>query len=197
MANKIKYGLKNVHYAVATIAADGSATYDTPVPFPGAVSLSMEPQGEITPFYADNIAYWTGVSNNGYEGDLEMARVIDDFKKDILGYIADGKGVLLEDANAEAVHFALLFQFEGDKKATRHVLYNCTATRPGASGNTKGENVEPQTESVSITATSAYFATINGGADLVKAETVEGSDATVYNGWFESVYVPTAPANNG
>lgn len=197
MSNKIKYGLKNVHYAVATIAADGSATYGTPAPFPGAVSLSMEPQGETTPFYADNVVYWTGVSNNGYQGDLEMARVIDDFKKDILGYVTDAKGVLLEDANAQAVHFALLFQFEGDVKATRHVLYNCTATRPGASGNTKAENADPQTESVSITATSVYFATINGGTDLVKAETVEGSDATTYNGWFESVYTPTAPANNG
>ena len=197
MSNKIKYGLKNVHYAVATIAADGSATYGAPAPFPGAVSLSMEPQGETTPFYADNVVYWTGVSNNGYQGDLEMARVIDDFKKDILGYVTDAKGVLLEDANAQAVHFALLFQFEGDVKATRHVLYNCTATRPGASGNTKAENADPQTESVSITATSVYFATINGGTDLVKAETVEGSDATTYNGWFESVYTPTAPANNG
>lgn len=189
--NKIKYGLKNVYYAVATIAADGSATYDTPVAFPGAVSISLDPQGENTPFYADNIVYWVGVANTGYEGDLEIARVTDDFKKDVLGYQTDNKGVLVEDANANAVHFALLFQFEGDVKATRHVMYNCTATRPGASGSTKEDTVEPETESVTITATTIYNASYD--TDIVKAETNEATDATTYSGWFEAVYTPTRP----
>lgn len=191
MPNKIKYGLKNVYYAVATIAADGSATYDTPVAFPGAVSLSLDPQGENTPFYADNIVYWVGVANTGYEGDLEIARVTDDFKKDVLGYQTDNKGVLVEDANANAVHFALLFQFEGDVKATRHVMYNCTATRPGASGSTKEDTVEPETESVTITATTIYNASYD--TDIVKAETNETTDTTTYSGWFEAVYTPTRP----
>lgn len=191
MPNKIKYGLKNVHYALATIAADGSATYDTPVPFQGAVSLSMDPQGENTPFYADNIVYWVGASNTGYEGDLEIAKVIDAFKTDVLGYQTDKKGVLVENANANAVHFALLFQFEGDVKATRHVLYNCTATRPSASGSTKEESVEPETESVTITSTTVYNASYD--TDIVKAETNEATDTTTYDGWFEAVYTPVRP----
>lgn len=194
MSNKIKYGLKNVHYAIATIAADGSATYGTPKAFPGAVSLGLEPQGDNTPFYADNIVYWVGAANNGYEGDFEMARIVDDFKKDVLGYVTDSKGVLVEDAGSQAVHFALMFQFEGDVKATRHVMYNCTCTRGNSSGETKGENVEPQTETVTITATSIYNASLD--KDIVKAETIEASDETTYTGWFESVYLPTAANEN-
>lgn len=191
MPNKIKYGLKNVFYAICTLAADGTATYDTPVAFPGAVSLSMEPQGEPTPFYADNIVYYVGNANNGYQGDLEMAKITDAFKTDVLGYIEDGKGVLIEDLNAEAVHFALLFQFEGDVKATRHILYNCTATRPAANGTTKEDSVTPETETTTITATSIYDSTLQ--KDIVKAETNTETDTTTYNGWNSAVYVPTAP----
>lgn len=192
MANKIKYGLKNVYYAVATIADDGSATFGTPVKFPGAVSISMDAQGEVTPFYADNIKYYVGVSNNGYEGDLEMALITNEFKKDILGYVEDANHVLYEDAAAEAVHFALIFQFEGDKKATRHVLYNCTATRPAASGSTKQETVEPQTETVTISAGTIYVPALE--LDIPKASTTEETTAATYDGWFTNVYIPGAAA---
>lgn len=188
--NKIKYGLKNVYYAVATIAADGSATYGTPKAFPGAVSLSMEPQGDSTPFHADNIVYYTSIANNGYEGDLEVALVHDDFLTDILGMVDNSKGVLYEDAGAEPVHFALLFQFEGDQKATRHVLYNCTANRPSASGSTKTESIEPETETLSITAATIYVSDLD--KDIPKAKTTVDVDSTTYSNWFTTVYVPSA-----
>lgn len=190
MANKIKYGLKNCYYAVATIAANGSATYGTPVAFPGAVSLSLEPQGENTPFYADNVVYWVGNGNTGYQGDFEVARVVDSFKTDVLGMITDAKDVLVEDMNAQIVHFALLFQFEGDEKATKHVMYNCTCTRGNEAGTTKGESVEPQTETLTITATSIYNASLD--TDIVKAEANADSDTTTYSGWTSAVYLPTA-----
>ena len=192
MANKIKYGLKSVYYAVATIAADGSATYAAPVALPGAVSLSMDPQGELTPFHADNIVYYMSSANNGYEGDLTLAMVPDSFKKDVLGYVEDTKKVLVEDADAEPAHFALLFQFEGDAKAIRRVLYNCVAGRPTDNGNTKEENVSPETDQLSLTATTIYNASLD--KNVVKAECNDTTDADVYAGWFSNVYIPAINA---
>lgn len=187
MANKIKYGLKNVHYAVATIAANNSVTYDTPVAFPGAVSLSLDAEGETSTFYADNIAYYITDTNNGYSGSLEMARITEDFAEDILGEITDSAGLTYEVQDREAVHFALIFQFEGDEKATRHVIYNCVASRPSVAGSTKEDTVSPQTETVNITATSIYVSTLD--KNIVKAKALE--DATAYSSFFTAVQLPT------
>ena len=175
MANKVKYGLKNVYYAKATIdAATNTATYATPVAWPGAVNLSLDAEGETTKFRADNIDYWVGQSNNGYSGDFESALIPDN-------------GVLVEDAGAKTVQFALMFQFEGDEKATRHVLYNCSATRPSVSGATTEEEIEPQTETLTLTAVSIHNAALN--KDVVKARCKE-TDAA-YSTWFSAVYQAT------
>ena len=191
MANKIKYGLKNVYFAVATIAADGSATYGTPKAFPGAVSLSLEPQGESNPFFADNIEYWAGISNAGYEGDLEIARIVDDFKKDVLGYKTGGNGLMYEDTNVTVKNFALLFQFEGDEHATRHVFYNCTATRPNVSGQTRSDTVEPQTETITISAASIYVSALDTNVSKAEVDNVTAT-AAVYSAFYSAVTLPTA-----
>ncbi len=189
-SNKVKYGLKNVHYAVATIDnSTNTATYSTPVQWLGAVNFNATANDSTTTFRADNIDYWVGNNNGGYEGDFESALIPDSFKKDVLGYIEDGNGVLVEDANAPTVHFALLFQFEGDVNATRHVLYNCTATRPAVNGSTTEETIEPQTETATIKAIAIHNASLD--KDVVKASCTP-SQATQYSAWFDAVYQAVA-----
>ena len=190
---KIKYGICNVHYALLTFNAEtGAPTFGTVKPLKGARSISLNPQGEMTKFFADNIVYWAGNSNSGYSGSLELALVPDDFKVDVLGYFLDSNGVLIEDADAPGKPFALLFQFQNDVNATKHVLYNCTAARPGIEGKTKEENVEPETESFDIEAGSVPVTIGTKTYNIPKASSTDTTTAAQVTGWFENVYLPTA-----
>lgn len=184
MANKIKYGLKNVYYAVATDDGHGVLSYATPVAIPGAVNLSMEAQGDMTPFYADNVLYWQDVANNGYSGTLEVARIPESFLTAVLGEDADDNGVLFESSGTATVEFALLFQFEGDDTASRHAFYRCTCSRSAVNGATTEASITPQTETLNLT----VLPRIND--NLVKGRCDETTSAAQYTAWFNAVYEP-------
>ena len=117
-----------------------------------------------------------------------MAIFPESFRTDVLGETStETDNVLIENANTRPKPFALLFQFEGDQSGTRHVLYNCSTTRPSVSSQTTDETIEPVTETVTITASP-----LSDG--VVKASTNARTTTTVYNSWFTKVYDPAASA---
>lgn len=181
-SNKVKFGLKNVHYAVATVTGS-TVTYDTPVAIKGAVNLSLDAQGGETNFYADDSKYYVTNANQGYSGDLEVAKFPESFYQDIFGVDADDNGLLYEDAAVEPKQFALLFEFAGDANSTRHVLYLCNASRPALSSGTIQDTKEPVTESTTITA--VPLPTDTNGMQIVRAKCNEG-DAS-YSSWYTAV----------
>ena len=188
--NKVKYNLKNAHYAMLTIGANGTVTYGTPVALPGAVSLSLDANGEPENFYADGIAYYVINNNMGYDGELELALIPESFRKDALKETLDDKNVLVENANTELGAFALLFEFDGDIRHIRHIMYNCSASRPGIEGQTNEEGRKVQTEKLKIKATPL-------SSGVVKAKTGDATDSETYEGWYEQVYMPTFTQNGG
>ena len=188
MSNKVKYNLKNVHAAkLTTEVVDGVTNYSyaTPKAIPGAVSLSLDAEGESSPFYADGIVYFRTYANNGYSGDLEIALIPEWFRTEILKELLDSNGVLVEKAdNTESVKFALLFEFDGDEHGIRHVLYNCAAARPSIESQTKEETIEPRTETLNLTADPREDG-------LVKSRTGDTTAKATYDGWYGAVYIPS------
>jgi phi13 family phage major tail protein len=189
MGNKVKFNICNVHYALIESSNNGEITFGTPVPMYGAVSLSLDPNGEPESFYADGIEYYIISNNMGYDGDLEVALIPESFRTDVLKETADDNKVLVETANAETASFALLFEFDGDIRKIRHVMYNCSAARPKIESKTNEESREVQTETLSIQARPL-------ASGYVKAKTGDKTIKQVYDDWYKEVYMPSITDSN-
>lgn len=192
MPNKVKFGLSNVHYAkLIRNASTGVTTFGTVKKIEGAVNLSLSASGDKNDFYADNMKFWTNTPNNGYEGDLEVALIPDEFKTAILGYIQTAEGGILETGDEKASGFALLYEINGDSENRRFVDYCCTATRPSGDASTTEESITPQTDTLSLTTSPFnYLAEANGTPQKLSRYYEHPGDSN-YDNWFSSVAIPS------
>lgn len=185
--NKVKFNLKNVHYAPITMADDGTITFATPKHIPGACSFTMDAQGSEEKFTADGVLYYASYTDEGYAGTLTMALITEEFRKDILCDKEDPTDhVLVEYANQQSKPFALLYEIDGDQKATRRLMYYCTVSRPGENADGQAPRT-PQTEAMSITA-----APLADGR--TRARTLDNTRDEVFNNWFKKVWEPPTTA---
>lgn len=184
--NKVTFGLEKVH--IAFLDDSGAApAWGEPVHIPGAVSLSPEPQGEESTFYADNGPYFVYNNNNGYTAELAMALIPDEILAEMLGWEIDSNGMLVESTNGIPKEFALMGQIQGDKKNRRFVFYRCKASRPGKEMTTRSESVEPSQDTLSLTILPIEI----NGQNIVKG-VIELNDTnkTIYDNFFNAVLVP-------
>ncbi|MDM5155844.1 phage tail protein [Bacillus sp. DX1.1] len=184
MENKVVFGLKNVHYSVITEdTTTGTFDYGPVVKHPGAVEMKLDPKGEQSDFFADDMNYYTESSNQGYEGALTFAKVTEAFRTEVLGEVLDEVDkVITESSDAKIKKIAMMFEFDGDVKAIRHVLYNVAVSRPGMSSTTKSDKTEPNTTELS-------FVAAQRPTDLkVKTSTTADTPAAIYDAWYTKVY---------
>jgi len=153
MANKVEFGISQLHVGTYTVGEGGTVTLGTPYHQPGAVSFSPEEQSESNTFYADNIPYWSGFSGGTFEGDLEVAKFSDEFKTQFLGYRALTNGGLANVKNAIKPSVYIAFQVEGDAESRRVIFYNCALGVITREFATIEDNKEPATETLSVTCT--------------------------------------------
>ena len=182
MANKVMFGVSNLHVGLYNVSTSGSVTLGTPYARPGTVKISMEPQSDENKFYADNVTYWSGYSDNGYEGEIENALFPDDFKTKFMNYkaLADGGIAQVKGEQNKKVYIA--FQSEGDDKARRGIFYNVTLGQITREYNTTEDTIEPATATLPFT--------VNGDnkTGIVRAAYTSGS--AVYTTIFTTPPVP-------
>lgn len=182
--NKVQYGLKNIYYSKITKTESG-LEYAKPVAWPGAKSLKIDPSGDTNTFYADDMAYFTTSSANGYSGTLEVAEIPESVLIDVFGYEKSENGMTVEVSNAQTADIALLFECQGDVKARRHIFFQVTLGRPGFEANTKEDKTDPDTKSLDITVTPIKV----DDREITKAAASKGDPA--YDTFFTTA--PTAP----
>ena len=183
MANKVEFGISELHVGTYTVDDQGVVSLGTPYHQPGAVSFSPEEQSENNTFYADNIAYWSGYSGGTFEGDLEVAKFSDEFKTQFLGYRALSNGGLANVKNAQKPNVYIAFQVEGDAESRRVILYNCSLGVIGREFNTIEDTKEPTTETLGVTCTGDNAT----GVTMASFKPDDAGYATLFTN-------PTAPA---
>ena len=198
--SKVMYGLSNVHYAMLTETTDPEtgaivSSYGDVKPWPGAVNLTLDPSGNPVIFSADNMAYYTLINNQGYEGSAEFALLPDSIRTDILGNTVDENGFIVETDHDQVKYFALMFEINTDQNPNRYVFYKVSLSqRPSVASETVDvtSDLSVKTESVNFKASPMASETVINGVrcHLVKAFTSQTVDATAYNNFYQNVYIP-------
>lgn len=204
MANKVQFGLKNFHIAPLTFTTNTSypgsqiPSFSTYTWIPGAVSISINPEGDATPFYADDMIYYVSEVNNGYTGTIELAYIRPSDAQLIWGDVVDGNGVHIETAyRNESKHFAMAFEFMNDSKHTRYVYYDVVFERPAINGSTTTNVKEPQTTTLNFRCVPLPVGLTGTGGMNIRATktdaTVGTATDTVYGNWFDNVWYIATP----
>lgn len=183
--NKVRFGLKNVHFCTYEVADDGTVTLGSPYHLPGSTELSLEAQSESADFYADDVKYWSGYSDNGYEGSLTNANFPDDFKTTFMNYVQLDDGGIGQIKGMKNKNVCIMFEGDGDKEKRRGILYNVALGQINRTYATVEESIEPQTAELEFT--------VNGdnGTGLVQAS--YGPDSAAYETIFTNPPLPALP----
>lgn len=167
----VKFGLSDVHLSKLTRVTDDQTgvtefRYAGPVALPGAVSLSLDIEGEQNVFYADNSQYAVFNTNNGFTGDLEIADLPDSILTGFMGYktVTTGSGDsqtvdYVETADPATVEFAMICKISSNDKPDGITWYCCTFGRPSFEANTTTDSTDPDTVTVPITVSPIEVAT--------------------------------------
>lgn len=149
-----KIGIGKFHYAVQSAGHEDSATadaqYEAAVAVPGLVSVDVQTESEMNTLYADDIAYETAQSAIKITLNLDMADCPLQMQADLLGHTYDAQTKeMIKKGSDTSKYAAVMFEFHMANGSTQCVkLYKGKFSEVAQTGNTRGENVDFQTNTL-------------------------------------------------
>lgn len=192
-ANKVRYGLRNL-YRAEVKRTDSGVTFGDPVKMPGAVSATFTPEGtDAQEFHADDVVYHVvDGTNDGYSCELVVARVSDADRVALLGESVDDNGIQFETTDDKAPEYAYIMEMQGNFRPIAFCFHCGKASRIALNANTKGENVEVDTDTISVRFTGIELPWGSEKKNVVQCH-LEKTEANAekYMNFFNSVPTPT------
>ncbi len=185
---KVIFNIKKLQvFKITALSAAGVPTYGNKILVPGTVSLSLESESTVDPFYADGIAYYMPSGATSTTGTLENALLPDQMLKDIFGYLEDTNGNLVE-TDAATSEFGMQFACDSDDGEVYFTYYRVSSNKPGVNLQTSEASATINPQSLEISAS-----TVNvGNRAILKSHATK--TATNYNTYFDSITLPTFSA---
>lgn len=183
MANKVEFGISNLHFFTYTVGDNGSVVLGTPYHQAGAINFSPDQDSNENTLDADDMVYWSDYTEGPTSGSLEVALFDDAFKTQFLGYGAFNGGGIAQIKGAVKPACGIAFEVKGDKEKRKVIYYNCALGAIGQTYETIGNEKTPRTETLPFTCTG------DNGTGIVRAIFKPGD--TAYDTVFTAPPVPT------
>ena len=187
-------GLDKLYYAPITETSSGEETYGTPVQLAKAISAELSVELNEAILYADD-----GQAESVKEfksGTLSLN--IDDFKPAavaaLIGAEVDENGVLISRGEDNPTYVAIGFRAKKANGKYRYFwLYRVQFAIPGTSLATKGDSITFSTPTIEGTIFQRNKADGRSKHPWKAEVTEDGTNSTVINAWYTSVYEPDYP----
>ena len=189
MAKKVLIGLDSFFYALLNSDTSAGVSYQTPVALKGAMTVSYNPNSEVSTLFADDGPYDTAETIGEIELDVGIADISQEDYASIMGHTITG-GVLNELATDQPVDVAFGFRAKRSNSGYSYFWFlKGKFSKPTIDHETKGDTIAWQTPVMN----GKFVARIYDG----RYKSTTRDDATnfttaIATAWFSSVYGTTA-----
>lgn len=195
-------GLDNV--VIAKLISDEKGTtpptYDTPIPIPGVVQATVNPNSSVETDYGDNGAIFVTDNRGNMEVNLEFTGIDENTKALMLGQKKEN-GVVVETSQDQSPYWALGFRIwiagtddDGEKIYKNVWLPKGKFSVPESGGETKGDGINFQHVSMVAQFVSTLFSPDGKGGIFqtsIRTDDEDAPEALLAN-WFNAPVLTTS-----